>query len=99
MTMKQLKKKPKTYWDCQIERRMLITSGSLDINTGEITNKSQRWEVRACRGPLFGDDEKQRGACRSCVSGWTHENNYPTANGLARIMHIAGHLSSFRTKG
>jgi hypothetical protein len=33
--------------------------------------------TRHCDMALFDDEEKRRGRCRSCISGWTHPESYP----------------------
>jgi hypothetical protein len=33
--------------------------------------------TRHCNMALFDDEEKRRGRCRSCISGWTHPESYP----------------------
>ena len=64
---------------CSQLRRQLVTHSTLNIATGETTVGSQEWETRPCGIPLFSDDERKRGTCRSCAEGWTHEHNYPIA--------------------
>jgi hypothetical protein len=68
--------------DCKIERRILVTHSKLDLQTGDSSVERQEWVTRECGTPLFSDAR----ACKSCLSGWTHEHNYPTETGLAQII-------------
>lgn len=63
---------------CQVVRRMLVTHGTMRFNCGADTYREtgKEWVTRACAVPLFSDEERARGECRSCASGWTHPNNY-----------------------
>lgn len=73
------KRKPKQHNSCTVVRRMLITHGTMTFNGGGDTYREghKEWVTRECAIPLFGDDERQRGTCRSCHKGWEHPNNYP----------------------
>lgn len=63
---------------CQVIRRMLIKHSTLNIATGETSSMArEEWVTRPCGTPLFGDEERAVGKCRSCAKGWTHPNNYP----------------------
>lgn len=62
---------------CTQMRRILVKSGTMSMSTGKTEMTSENWETRACGAPLFSEEERQRGTCRSCHSGWTHEHNYP----------------------
>lgn len=64
---------------CTQLRRMLVKHGTLNIVTGDTDVTSEEWVELACDAPLFGDEERKRGTCRSCAAGWTHEHNYPVA--------------------
>jgi hypothetical protein len=55
---------------CQQWRRMLVHAWTPDAQTEE-------WVTRTCDLPLLDDEEKRRGRCRSCISGWTHPESYP----------------------
>lgn len=63
--------------DCTQMRRMVIRRGTMDLATGTSTLDEGTVETRACGTPLFSDQERKTGICRSCASGWTHPNNYP----------------------
>lgn len=65
------------FQSCQQMRRFVVKSGTLNMATGESQMTSQAWETRNCAAPLFSDEEKVRGTCRSCFGGWTHPENYP----------------------
>jgi hypothetical protein len=69
--------KPVLYHECQQMRRTLIKSGVHDMRTGKTVINSEEWVTRKCATPLFGDNERKAGICRSCASGWTHPENYP----------------------
>lgn len=65
---------------CRVVRRSWCdTTRSLNMLTGEITLTTTRaighWETRRCGTPLFGTFQEAPGVCRSCNSGWTHEQN------------------------
>lgn len=72
--------------DCKIERRILVTHGTLDLATGASNIERRELETRACGTPLFSEQERAVGACKSCLSGWTHKHNYPTETGHAQII-------------
>lgn len=61
---------------CTVIRRALLTRGTLQLNSSEITMAGQDWVTGPCNTPLFGDAEKARGTCNSCHKGWTHPHNY-----------------------
>jgi hypothetical protein len=62
---------------CQQMRRFVRKHGTLNMATGESQMTSQEWVTEKCNAPLFGDESKTRGTCRSCFNGWTHPENYP----------------------
>jgi hypothetical protein len=64
--------------DCTQMRRKLVTHSSLNMATGETTPGRQEWVTEPCGTPLFG--AKGQTLCRSCLSGWTHPNNYPVSD-------------------
>lgn len=61
---------------CAVVRTILVTHGTIRFGTGEYTEHEKRWETKPCGGPLFGDDERRSGVCRSCARGWNHPNDY-----------------------
>lgn len=69
---------PKEYHSCTVMRRKLVKTGTLSMATGqlEMSGKAE-WVTEACGTPLFGDEERRSGTCRSCAKGWTHPENYP----------------------
>jgi hypothetical protein len=66
---------------CIVLRRKLIERVAVAMNfgTGDIQREisGYEWRTEACSTPLFTKEEERTGVCRSCASGWTHENNYP----------------------
>lgn len=74
---------------CTVMRRKLVTHKSFNMGTGDSVEVGQEWVTEPCGIPMFSDAEKQRGTCRSCASGWTHEHNYPvlvaTADAVAQV--------------
>jgi hypothetical protein len=58
---------------CQEWRRILVYTSTPEGQS------SQAWVTRTCDLPLQEDEEKRRGRCRSCISGWTHPESYPVA--------------------
>lgn len=73
-----------TYDSCQQLRRFKVTYGSLNMATGEIAAHGDEWKTDKCGVPLFGDDARKRGTCKSCHSGWTHPDNYPVKEGATQ---------------
>lgn len=64
---------------CTQMRRKLVSYGAMNIGAG-VTNGAEvrsEWVTEPCGAPLFG--AKGETLCRSCLSGWTHPNNYPVA--------------------
>jgi hypothetical protein len=70
---------------CQVERRVTVTHGSLNIATGAITTGTTETVVRECGTPIFGDTGRKAGVCRSCRTGWEAEGNRPTERGREQI--------------
>ena len=75
-----MRKKRKAQHDsCTIQRDVLLKHGYLDSQTASFVETSREQVVKACAIPLFGDDDKARGVCRSCSEGWEHaENRFAT---------------------
>jgi hypothetical protein len=73
--------KPNLAMDCTQKRRILQTHGSLDLTTGILTtdHSTATWVVRACGVPLFTDEERKRGTCNGCSTGWSSPGNMPVA--------------------
>ncbi len=76
-------KKPKQHSSCTRVRHMKITHMMMtlslcaqDVQTRDDSERVE-WVTRECGTPLFGDEERKAGVCRSCASGWTHPENYP----------------------
>jgi hypothetical protein len=69
---------------CPIERFQRVTLSSLNIMTGDHGPERVEERVDACGTPLFGKDA-ERGICKGCATGWTHQNNYPTERGKQQI--------------
>lgn len=60
---------------CSIRRTFKRTHGTLSLATGKSTMGRSEIVTEACNAPLFGGEEGRRGICRSCTSGWEHEDN------------------------
>lgn len=56
-------------------RRKLVTYGKFSLS-GTITKDREEWVTESCNVPLFDDESRKLGECKSCRSGWTHEHNY-----------------------
>lgn len=67
------KRKPQLHHYCTIRRIKLITHGTLA--EGGFVESHQETREEPCGTPLFLDDEKRRGVCRSCRKGWETEGN------------------------
>lgn len=65
-----------TFNSCQQMRRKLVTHGTLNMVTGQLEKGRQEWVTEICNIPLFDDESRKLGKCKSCQSGWTHEHNY-----------------------
>jgi hypothetical protein len=62
---------------CRVLRCCLVKHGTLDMAAGDLTRSDvHEWEVRPCGIPLFKDDAKETAVCSSCLSGWTHPENF-----------------------
>lgn len=67
---------PKQFNTCTIQRIKVIRHGTLNILTGEMKDTGREETVtEACNTPLFSDDERRIGICRSCRSGWEVKGN------------------------
>jgi hypothetical protein len=60
---------------CTVIRRKLVKFGHLGPD-GPVW-EGEEWRIEPCATPLFTDVEQTSGRCRSCVSGWRTDNNYP----------------------
>lgn len=67
----------KVHSSCQQMRRKLVRLGTLNLATGETSTPDEEWRDEACGTPLFTEEERQSGICKSCAGGWTHPNNFP----------------------
>jgi hypothetical protein len=71
---------------CHVERTCKVTHYTMNMVTGEQSEPlSEEMRTKPCGTPLFGDDERDCGVCRSCAGGWTAPNNYATERGKAQI--------------
>ena len=66
----------KGFQDCTVIRHMRITEGTFDMATGKTAQGVTVWVTRPCRTPLFSEEERKTGECRSCRNGWTRPDNY-----------------------
>jgi hypothetical protein len=69
--------------NCNIIRRKLVTIGTLSILNGEYKHVSQEWREEECGTPIFNQNQR---VCSSCLSGWTHVNNYMVHNDINNEM-------------
>jgi hypothetical protein len=58
---------------CAVQRHTLIRR--LRLVSGEV--EDEWWETRPCGTPLFSQDERTIGVCRSCAGGWESDGNHP----------------------
>ncbi len=71
---------------CRIERRRVVRHYAMNPYTGELTGQGgESVEVEPCGAPLFDDEHRARGVCRSCASGWECAENVPTDRGRAQL--------------
>ncbi|MYM92500.1 hypothetical protein [Duganella vulcania] len=61
---------------CTQMRRKLVQRKILNLGTGVSSDEGQEWRTEPCNVPMFTDEERQRGTCASCASGWTHAHNF-----------------------
>lgn len=68
---------PNTYHtSCRVERRFVRTYSNLI--EGNIVDYASETVTEPCGVPLFSDAWRETGVCKSCASGWTHEQNFAT---------------------
>lgn len=60
---------------CSARRTFKRTHGTLNMATGKSTKGRSEVVTEPCNTPLFADEERARGICRSCASGWEHKDN------------------------
>lgn len=79
--------RPRPKHSCEVERTVKVTHSTLNMGTGAITKGHSEVVTKACDTPLFGskNEDVVFGVCRSCRSGWTHPDNFPTEKGEALI--------------
>lgn len=70
---------------CQVETRKVIEHYTINMYTGEKIHRLTSIDIEPCGTPLFGDAERKRGVCQSCLDGWTAEGNEPTNRGIKQI--------------
>lgn len=72
---------------CTVTRIKQVKSYSLNIVSGERSDPTEYVVTEACGVPLFGDEERRTGVCRSCHQGWDMEGNtYATPAEKERAM-------------
>lgn len=69
-------KKQTLHHECAIVRTILVTHYTLNMSTGAKSEDRQEWVTRPCGSPLFSDDDRATGRCKSCDRGWNHPDNY-----------------------
>jgi len=62
--------------DCQVMRRKLKRTYTVTLGTCQEKDHKETWVDEKCGSPLWSDEERKSGECKSCKSGWTHKNNY-----------------------
>jgi len=60
--------------NCKITRKKLVSFSILNMTTGAKKEIKKEWREEQCGTPLFSNDNDT--VCKSCLSGWTHENNF-----------------------
>jgi len=68
--------RPKLHHACTVVRTCLVTRGTMNLTTGAFAEGEKAWETKPCGVPLFSEDERRAGTCKSCARGWNHPNNY-----------------------
>jgi hypothetical protein len=68
--------KKKRFDLCTVQRTVLVTHGTFNLNTGEHRKGEQEWKTGPCNTPLFGEESRKTGVCSSCKKGWSVPNNY-----------------------
>lgn len=48
----------------------------MNTASGAYTETKAEWVTEPCGIPLFQEQERKTGVCRSCAKGWTHPENY-----------------------
>jgi hypothetical protein len=71
------KRKPTTYHSCIIVRTFERKHGHFNLNDPEEPIVYDRTETVTgpCNVPLFSDEERASGICKSCRKGWETEGN------------------------
>ncbi len=64
------------YHQCQVIRRKLQKTKSLNLETGEYKNIREEWLTEICGTLLFKPEEIEAGECKSCKDGWETPMNY-----------------------
>jgi hypothetical protein len=59
------------YVTCGVRRIVEITT----LDSATMLPTETRVETKECDTPLFGDEERATGICRSCRRGWEVEGN------------------------
>lgn len=60
---------------CGIRRTASVTFGTLNMATGARVKRTTKIVTEPCGTPLFTDDERNAGICRTCSSGWEVAGN------------------------
>jgi hypothetical protein len=63
----------RTYSNCTVLRTCRVTSGV--FRGGKFVKAGTEVVTAPCGVPIFGDDERASGICRSCRRGWEIEGN------------------------
>ena len=66
--------KKKTKEQCDILRRKVVTSFTVNMETGEESGHRKEVTDEPCGTPLFGND-RYIGVCKSCRDGWQTPQN------------------------
>ena len=68
---------------CNMLRRVLVRTGTIAMRAtppavvDQFQPTGEEWRTEPCGSPLFADEERARGTCRACASGWFVPENYP----------------------
>ena len=60
---------------CGEIRVVQVTHGTLNIRDGKTRYGRTETVTQPCNAPLFSDQERATGLCRSCAAGWSVEGN------------------------
>lgn len=77
----------KKFENCTILRRVEVNTYTFNIVTGKKTHVSSETVIENCNTPLFTEQERITGICKSCRSGYaTRGNEFANESELQRAI-------------